>query len=253
MAESPPETTIERSTASLEQLSFPIAPQAWEEIALLVQEGEEQWEIVVSEATIEVQQRIEIIQTLISAQGLEGYGKLQQQAAKKLGISVRSLQRMVKRWREQGLSALSKPPRVDHGASKISSKWQDFILKTYREGNCGSRSLTPAQVVLRVRARAQELGVEDYPKRTTVYSILQPEIEKKQAKRSLLLARRPIVDYNARGDRVSDRVEQSSVAMRPHEDRCFSGGSGRGDVRATVVNDRGRYLFPLHYGSASRV
>jgi putative transposase len=185
MAESPPETTIERSTASLEQLSFPIAPQAWEEIALLVQEGEEQWEIVVSEATIEVQQRIEIIQTLISAQGLEGYGKLQQQAAKKLGISVRSLQRMVKRWREQGLSALSKPPRVDHGASKISSKWQDFILKTYREGNCGSRSLTPAQVVLRVRARAQELGVEDYPKRTTVYSILQPEIEKKQAKRSL--------------------------------------------------------------------
>jgi putative transposase len=197
MPDSSAEKSIERSTASPEQLSLPIARQACEEIALLLQEGEEQWEIVVSEPTIEVQQRIEIIQTLISAQGTERYGKLQQQAAKQLGISIRSLQRLVKRWREQGLSALSKPPRVDHGASKISSEWQDFILKTYREGNRGSRSLTPAQVVLRVRARAQELGVSDYPKRTTVYSILQPQIEKQQAKRSLLLARRPIVDYHS--------------------------------------------------------
>ena len=177
---------MERSTASPVQLSLPIAPQTSEEIApLMLQEGEEQWEIVGSEPTIEVQQRIEIIQTLIAAQGTERYGKLQQQAAKQLGISVRSLQRLVKRWREQGISALSKPPRVDHGAIKMSSEWQEFILKTYREGNRGSRSLTPAQVVLRVRARAQELGVEDYPKRTTVYSILHPQIEKQQAKRSL--------------------------------------------------------------------
>ena len=82
MRDSPAEKSIERSTASPEQLSFPIARQACEEIALLLQEGEEQWEIVVSEPTIEVQQRIEIIQTLISAQGTERYGKLQQQAAK---------------------------------------------------------------------------------------------------------------------------------------------------------------------------
>ncbi|MBE9010807.1 Mu transposase C-terminal domain-containing protein [Pseudanabaenaceae cyanobacterium LEGE 13415] len=150
-----------------------------------MREADGEWEIVASEPTIEVQQRIEIIQTLISAQGTERYGKLQQQAAKKLGISIRSLQRLVKRWREQGLSALSKQPRADQGAVRISSEWRDFILKTYREGNRGSRSMTPAQVVLRVRARAQELGVADYPKRTTVYSILQPQIEKQQAKRSL--------------------------------------------------------------------
>jgi putative transposase len=185
MADSPLGKRIEGTIASPDQLSLPIAPQACEETALLLQEGEEQWEIVVCEATVEVQQRIEIIQSLISVQGREGYGKMQQQGAKQLGISVRSLQRMVKRWREQGLSALSKPPRVDHGASKISSEWQDFILRTYRESNRGSCRMTPAQVVLRVRARAQELGVENYPKRTTVYSILQPQIEKQQAKRSL--------------------------------------------------------------------
>jgi putative transposase len=185
MPDSPGEKRIERSPAFPEQLAMTMAPQACEEIALLLQEGEEEWEIVVCEPTVEVQQRIEMIQTLISVQGTEGYGKMQQQAAKRLGISVRSLQRLVKRWREEGLSALTKPPRVDHGASKISLEWQDFILKTYRDSNCGSRSMTPAQVVLRVRARAQELGVKDYPKRTTVYSILQPQIEKKQTKRSL--------------------------------------------------------------------
>ncbi len=178
---------MERSTASTVQLSLPIcAERNLAGIATpALRETDGEWEIVVSESSIEVQQRIEMIQTLISAQGTERYGKLQQQAAKQLGISIRSLQRLVKRWREQGLTALSKQARVDQGGIKISSEWQEFILKTYREGNRGSRSLTPAQVVLRVRARAQELGVEDYPKRTTVYSLLQPQIQKQQAKRSL--------------------------------------------------------------------
>lgn len=97
-----------------------------------------------------------MIQRLISAQGTDRYDKLQQQAAKQLGMTmtVRSLQRLVKCWREQGLSALSKQPRVDQGAVRISLDWQTFILKTYREENRGSRSMTPAQVTLRVRARA---------------------------------------------------------------------------------------------------
>jgi putative transposase len=92
---------------------------------------------------------------------------------------------LVKRWREQGLTALSKQQRIDQGAIKISSEWRDFIFKTYREGNRGSRSMTPAQVALRVKVRAQELGVADYPSRTTVYRILQPQIQKQQTKRSL--------------------------------------------------------------------
>lgn len=178
MPDSPLENLMARSLSSSVQGSLPIAP-------LTLQESEGQWEIVVPEPTIEVQQRIEIIQTLISAQGTDCYGKLQQQAAKKLGITVRSLQRLMKRWREQGLSALTKQQRVDHGAVRISSEWRDFILKTYRDGNRGSRSLTPAQVALRVRARAQELGVAEYPSRTTIYRILQPQIEKQQSKRSL--------------------------------------------------------------------
>ncbi len=134
---------------------------------------------------IEVQERLEVIQQVMAVRGTEGYAKEQQQAAKKLGLSVRSLRRMMRRWQEQGIAGLKRQSRSDQGTSKQSQEWQAFIVKTYREGNRGSRSLTPAQVVLRVRARAQELGVEDYPRRTSVYSILQAQIEKRQTKRSL--------------------------------------------------------------------
>jgi putative transposase len=178
MADSPVENTTVGSSASSVQLLLPIVP-------LMLQGSEEAWEIVAGERSIEVQQRLDVIQKIITAQGTDRYGKVQQQGAKQLGMSVRSLQRLVKSWREQGLTALSKQPRVDQGAVRISEEWRVFILKTYREGNRGSRSLSPAQVAVRVSVRAQELGVSEYPSRTTVYRMLRPQIEKKQEKRSL--------------------------------------------------------------------
>jgi putative transposase len=161
----------------IEQLSLPLHEAEADE------ENCEMNEIV--HETIEVQERIEVIQQVMAVRGSERYGKAQRQGAKKLGLSVRSLRRVMRRWQEQGIAGLSRQSRSDQGTSKQSEDWQAFIVKTYRDGNCGSRRMTPAQVVLRVRARAQELGVEDYPRRTTVYSILQSEIEKKQKKRSL--------------------------------------------------------------------
>ncbi len=111
---------------------------------------------------------------------------MQRIAAQKLGISVRSVQRLLKSWREQGLAGLSKKRRSDRSAVKISSDWQNFIVKTYREGNRGSQRMSRAQVAVRVRVRAQELRDENYPSRTTVYRVLRPELEKQQQqKRSI--------------------------------------------------------------------
>ena len=139
----------------------------------------------IADVSIEMQQRIEVIQQVMAVRGTERYAKVQRQAARKLGLSVRSLRRLMRSWQEQGIAGLTRQSRSDQGTSKHGEDWQIFILKTYREGNRGSRSLTPAQVSLRVRVRAQELGVEEYPSRTTVYRILQPEIQKQQSKRSL--------------------------------------------------------------------
>lgn len=132
-----------------------------------------------------VQQRMRIIQQLLAARGTKTYTQVQRQAARSLGISVRSLRRLVKAWQELGVAGLSRQPRSDQGSIKVSQEWQDFIVKTYKDGNRGSRQMSPAQVVVQVQARAQTLGVEDYPGRTTVYRILRPYIEKQQQKRSL--------------------------------------------------------------------
>ena len=131
------------------------------------------------------QQRIEVIQQVMAARGTARYAGVQRQAARTLGMSVRSLRRLVRSWQERGLAGLTRQSRSDQGASKLSEEWHRFIVKTYRDSNRGSRSLSPAQVFVRVRARAQELGVEDYPSRTTVYRVLKPELEKQHSKRSL--------------------------------------------------------------------
>jgi putative transposase len=128
----------------------------------------------------DVQLRVKVIQQLMAVSGTERYAKVQQQAAQNLGISIRSLRRLVKSWKEQGIAGLSRQVRSDRGCIKTSSDWHAIIVKTYREGNRDSRQMSPAQVEVRVRVRAQELGVEDYPGRTTVYRILRPYIEKRQ-------------------------------------------------------------------------
>jgi putative transposase len=105
---------------------------------------------------------------------------MQSQVAQSLGISLRSLQRLVKAWRDCGIRGLSGQPRRDRGDPRISEDWQDFILKTYRDGNRGSRQMSPLQVAVRVKVRAQEMGVENYPSHMTVYRLLNPLIKKAQ-------------------------------------------------------------------------
>jgi putative transposase len=166
------------ASVGIEQLSLPLFEAAVDEVPCEMIKA-------IARMPIEVQQRIAVIQQVMAVRGTEHHAKVQCQAAKKLGLSVRSLRRLMRTWQEQGIAGLTRQSRSDQGSSRSSADWQTFILKTYRDGNRGSRSMTPAQVALRVRARAQELGVEDYPKRTTVYRMLQPQIEKQQAKRSL--------------------------------------------------------------------
>ena len=88
--------------------------------------------------------------------------------------------------REEGISGIIRHERSDRGEARIEKEWQEFIEKTYREGNQGSRRMTAAQVAVRVKARAKEKGIEKYPSRMTVYRLLKPLKEKEESpKRSL--------------------------------------------------------------------
>jgi putative transposase len=108
-----------------------------------------------------------------------------QEAAEQLGKSKRTIQRLMKRWQEEGISAFAEKERSDKGLPRVSSEWEEFIVKTYKKGNSQGRKMSPIQVFGKVRARAAELGVEVYPSHMTVYRLLNPIIEEKKLRKSI--------------------------------------------------------------------
>jgi Homeodomain-like domain len=76
---------------------------------------------------------------LASADGAS-YRQRLREVSESLGISARSMRRLVQRWREAGLSGVVRPVRSDRGASRLCSEWQSFIIETWRwvnrEGGC---------------------------------------------------------------------------------------------------------------------
>lgn len=135
---------------------------------------------IVTELGDEAHRKQEIIQSLLEPCDRITYGQRQREAAEKLGVSVRTVRRLVKKWEEKGLEALTQTNRTDKGKHRIDQQWQEFIIKTYKEGNKGSKRITPKQVAVRVQARAAQLGEEKYPSYRTVYRVLEPIIEQQE-------------------------------------------------------------------------
>ena len=132
------------------------------------------------------QERLRLLQQLLATAEQPNYGKRQQAVAQRLGITERSVRRLVRQLREEGVTQVVRRERSDRGAARIDEEWRQFIVRTYQEGNRGSRSLSPAQVAVRVKVRAQELSKDEYPSHMTVYRILKPLTEQVQReKRSL--------------------------------------------------------------------
>ncbi|AFZ43380.1 hypothetical protein PCC7418_1178 [Halothece sp. PCC 7418] len=71
--------------------------------------------------------RAEVIQTLLEPCDRAVYGQKLRAGAEKLGISVRSLQRLFKRYQEEGLSALRVGERKDRGTHRVGDFWEEFI------------------------------------------------------------------------------------------------------------------------------
>ena len=78
-------------SVGIKQLSLPLLDADPDEANCEIVNG-------IAGVSIEVQQRIEVIQQVMAMRGTERYGKEQRQAAKKLGLSVRSLRRLMRSW-----------------------------------------------------------------------------------------------------------------------------------------------------------
>lgn len=140
---------------------------------------------IVVELSAKVKLKQELIQSLLEPCDRVTYGQRQREAAEKLGKSIRTVRRLVKQWENEGLTAVTATTRADKGKHRIDKNWQEFVIKTYKEGNKDSKRITPNQVAVRVEAKANELGQEKYPSYRTVYRILQPIIEQQEQTQSV--------------------------------------------------------------------
>lgn len=229
-----------------------IAVEALAETVLRQDEETGEWEIVSVTLPAEVQQRMGVIQRLLVAEGTKRYGKVQAAAAEELGVTVRSVQRMVKRWREEGVAGLRTQARSDRGEIRISPEWQEFIVKTYRAGNRGSRTMSPAQVAVRVQVRANEQEEADYPSRATVYRVLKPYVEKQRRSKSLGWRGSRLVVKTREGKEIEiNRSNQVWQADHTQVDVLVVDQSGEvlGRPWLTIVVDSySRCIMGLHLG-----
>ena len=133
--------------------------------------------------TEKTQRRMEVLQRLKSYKGSAEYREEKSRAAKELGVSDRSLRRMIVSYREEGIEGIMRKERSDSGEMKVSEEWREFIEKSYRKGNRGMRRTSVAQVAKLVESRAQEKREESYPSKATVYRVLEREIERREQKK----------------------------------------------------------------------
>jgi putative transposase len=131
--------------------------------------------------TDEVKLRIEVIQSLIEPCDRKTYSIKKKEAAQKLGVSPRQIERLLKKYREQRLVALTRT-RSDTGKLRIEKEWIDFIIDNYKKGNKASKRMLRHQVFLKVKGRAKELGLKKHPSHQTVYRILDQHIQEEQRK-----------------------------------------------------------------------
>lgn len=188
--------------------------------------------VILSDLSEQAKLKMEVIQSLLEAGDRATYAQRLKEAAEKLGKSVRTVRRLIDKWEQEGLVGLAQTERADKGKHRVDENWQEFILKTYKEGNKGSKRMTRQQVAIRVKARADELGVKP-PSHMTVYRILQPVIEKQEKAKSI---RSP----GWRGSRLSVKTREGKDLTIEYSNQVWQCDHTRVDV--LLVDQHGKIL-----------
>jgi len=113
------------------------------------------------------------------------YGQRLKEEAEKLEVSVRTLQRYVKAWRDKGLVGLQDDVRADKGRSRMGDELEEFATKLFKNRNRNGRQLNRLDIVKRVQQKAVELNLDKVPGRSTVYDFLKPLYEEEESKKSV--------------------------------------------------------------------
>ena len=185
-------------------------------------------EITTELVSVEARLKLQVIQTLIEPCDRATYGKRLESAAKMLECSVRTVQRLVKKWEKEGLAAFADDGRSDKGKHRISEEWQKFIVNEYSDGKC-----TPAQIAVKVKREAQAKGLKDYPSHMTVYRVLAPLIEQKQQSSN-------IRNIGWRGSRLSLKTRDGEEITVEYSNQVWQCDHTRADI--LLVDQHGQLL-----------
>jgi putative transposase len=196
--------------------------------------------VIVSELSDDALLKMEVIQSLLKNSDSQSdpcrnritYTVRLQEAAETLGKSVRTIRRLVDKWEQEGLAGLVQNQRADKGKHRVDENWQEFVLKTFKEGNKGSKRMTRLSVFIRAKARADELGVKP-PSHMTVYRILQPLIDKIEQAKSI---RSP----GWRGSRLSVKTRDGKDLQIEYSNQVWQCDHTRVDV--LLVDQHGKIL-----------
>lgn len=189
--------------------------------------------VILTELDEKARLKVEVVQSLLEPYDRATYGERLQADAQKLGVDKRTVQRLMKRWQEEGLAGITRSSRADKGQHRMSEELEKFIVDTYKNGNKGSTKLIPKQVYLRAKNKATELG-EEPPSYRTVLRVLQPEIERIKNNKNI---RSP--GWKG-GTTLSLKTREGSAIQVEHSNQVWQCDHTRVDVR--LVDQYGKVL-----------
>ncbi len=192
------------------------------------EDSSESNEIITELVSAEARLKLEVIRKLIEPCDRAVYGERLRTAAEKLDCTVRTVQRLVKKWEAEGVAAFAQEGRRDNGTHRISKDWQDFIIAAYDKGKC-----TPAQVAIKVKNKAKAEGQDKYPSHMTVYRVLAPEIEKQEQASN-------VRNIGWRGSRLALKTRDGEELVVEYSNQVWQCDHTRADV--LLVDQHGELL-----------
>ena len=152
------------------------------------EESEEKAYTLLTELSDEQELKMELIEGIRYASDRKTKSRLIEEAANKLEKSTRTIRRMVKKVEKEGLAGLCSTVRSDKGKFRISSEWQDKIIKLYKKKrrllnkkNSNKKlEVNCFQIWKLIEAEAKLSGLKDgeFPSHVTVYKVLEPFLNK---------------------------------------------------------------------------
>ncbi len=142
---------------------------------------------IVLDASDPAKLRFRLVQWLAAAPDRETYRQRKQEVASTLKVSVRQVERLLRRFQVGELDEENSAVRADKGSHRVDPSWVEYIQKAYEQGNKTGR-MSPSDVAREVKRHAivdRHLEDGQYPHQATVFRVLKPLVERSRIRKKI--------------------------------------------------------------------